>query len=73
MNGVLVSPMYSMAGNDAGLTVALYTMFDAWQLPSRGQLALLFRVQLHEGSGDGVDKMCLLWALMIDFTLPMHE
>ena len=39
-----------LAGNDVGLAVALYTMFDAWQLPFRGQLALLFRVQLHEGS-----------------------
>ena len=73
LNGVLQSPIYSIAGKDAGVTVALYTMFDAWQLPSRGQLALLFRVQLHEGSGEGADMTCLLWALMMDFTLPMHE
>ena len=52
LNVVLVRPMYCIGdGSDGDVTVALYTIFLAWQLPSKGQLGLSFRGQLQDLPG----------------------
>ena len=73
---VLVSPIYSLWCEDSVVTVALYTMFLAKQLPSSGQLALDLLGQLHVLSGSVVGvafRIFLLWLLIMLLTLSVHE